>query len=504
MRRRLALALAAGCSAAGLTSTGCRTAPAVRRDAPPAVRPAPSQPVLRASAQAPIDDKPLPSEVTLPERDANIDLAYALELAGAANPTIALARETVAEALARRQEAYALVLPSLSAGANVRIHTGPVQRSGGAILDVDSQSLYAGSGARAVGTGTVAIPGVRAVYPFADVVLGRQLVRQRVAAVRGDSAAVQNLTLLDVATTYLGLLEADAALEALRRGESDFAEIARLTAQYAKAGQGRDADARRAEANLELLRREREEVRGERGAASARLAGMLSLDPTQTLLPPGGRLYPLGFFDPAIDLDSLVLQALRNRPEVNARAAEVAESNIRLRQEQLRPWLPTVGFGFSAGSFGGGSDSTGAAYGGFGTRTDFDAVAVWNVQNLGFGNRALQHRGRARVGQAVARLDATQNRIRDEVAESLAQIRSERTRIETARKRLATAQEGFAEEMARIKQGEGRPLEVLDSTRQLTESRLELIRAITGHNVAQFRLLAAVGTPPGAAAPSAR
>ena len=350
----------------------------------------------------------------------------------------------------------------------------------------------------------MAIPGVRAVYPFADVVLGRQLVRQRIAAVRGDSAAVQNLTLLDVATTYLGLLEADAALEALRRGETDFAEIARVTAQYAKAGQGRDADARRAEANLELLRQKWEEVRGERGAASARLAGMLSLDPTQGLIPPGGRLYPFGFFDSATDLDSLVAQALRNRPEVNARAAEVAESNIRLRQEHLRPWLPTVGFGFSVGSFGGGSDLTGTGYGGFGTRTDFDAVAVWNVQNLGFGNRALQHRGRARVGQAVARLDSTKNRIRDEVADSLAQIRSELSRIETARKQLATAQEGFAEELVRIKQGEGRPLEVLDSTRQLTESRLEMIRAITGHNVAQFRLLAAVGTPPGTAAPSAR
>lgn len=496
MRRRFALA--AGYSFVGFAATGCRTSQPVRNATPPPAT------ILRASAQAPANDGSARAEAPLPIRDANIDLTSALEMAGAANPTIALARETVVEALARRQEAYALVLPSFTAGANVRIHTGPVQRSGGAILGVDSQSLYFGSGARAVGTGTVAIPGVRAVYPFADVVLGRQLVRQRIAAVRGDSAAVQNLTLLDVATTYLGLLEADAALEALRRGETDFAEIARVTAQYAKAGQGRDADARRAEANLELLRQKWEEVRGERGAASARLAGMLSLDPTQGLIPPGGRLYPFGFFDSATDLDSLVAQALRNRPEVNARAAEVAESNIRLRQEHLRPWLPTVGFGFSVGSFGGGSDLTGTGYGGFGTRTDFDAVAVWNVQNLGFGNRALQHRGRARVGQAVARLDSTKNRIRDEVADSLAQIRSELSRIETARKQLATAQEGFAEELVRIKQGEGRPLEVLDSTRQLTESRLEMIRAITGHNVAQFRLLAAVGTPPGTAAPSAR
>ena len=307
-----------------------------------------------------------------------------------------------------------------------------------------------------------------------------------------------------MATAYLELLGADAALEALRLSEAEFAEIARLTAQYAKAGQGRDADARRAEANLELLRRESQEVRGERVATSARLAGMLSLDPTQALLPPGGKLFPLGFFDPATDLDSLVSRALQSRPEVNARAAEVAESNIRLRQETLRPWLPTVGVGFSAGSFGGGSDQTNSSYGGFGGRTDFDVFAVWTVQNLGLGKCAIQNRGHARVGQAVARLDSVQNRIREEVAESLTQIRSAHSRIETARKQLATAQEGFAEEMARIKQGEGRPLEVLDSARQLTESRLELVRAITGHNIVQFRLLAAVGTPPGSAAPTNR
>ena len=255
---------------------------------------------------------------------------------------------------------------------------------------------------------------------------------------------------------------------------------------------------------LELLRRQREEWKGERDAASARLAGMLSLDPMQPLIPPGGRLYPFGFFDAATDLDSLVAQALQARPEVNARAAEVAASNIRVKQEQLRPWLPTVLVGFSAGQFGGGSDLAGKNYADFGTRIDFDIAAVWNIQNLGLGNRALQHRGRAQVGQAVARLDSTQNCIRDEVSESLAAIRSAQSRIELARRQLTTAREGFDQEMTRIKQGEGRPLEVLDSARQLTESRLELIRTIAEQNVSQFRLLAAVGTAPGAVAQSGR
>jgi len=459
---------------------------------------------MTASAQASIDEKLVRSEATIPDRQANIDLSTALEIAGSRNPTINLAREFVVEAVSRQNEAKALVFPSLSAGANLRIHLGPVQQSNGNILNVDSQSLYYGAGSRVVGTGTASVPGIRAFYPLGDVVLERRAAEQVVAIVRGDSAAVQNLTLLDVATAYLELLNADATLESLRLGEGEFAEIARLTTANAKAGQGRDADAKRAEANLDLLRRQSLEIRGERGAASARLAAMLGADPTLPLIPPGGKLYPLGFFDSSAEADSLVALALQSRPEVNARASEIAESTTRLRQEQLRPWLPTVVLGYSAGGFGGGSDLNGTSYSNFGSRSDFDVAAVWSIQNAGIGNRASQHRGRARIGQAVARLDSTQNQVHAEVLDSLTQIQAAWSRIETARRQLTTAQDGFTEEMTRIKQGEGRPLEALDSTRQLTETRLELIRAITDHNIAQFRLFAAVGSTPGAQSPTAR
>jgi outer membrane protein TolC len=51
--------------------------------------------------------------------------------------------------------------------------------------------------------------------------------------------------------------------------------------------------------------------------------------------------------------------------------------------------------------------------------------------------------------------------------------------------------------MSRIKQGGPyRPIEVLDSFRQLLDSRQELLRAVVAFNIAQFRLFVAVGNTP--------
>ena len=499
--------LAVGAFACGIATNGCETlSGSVRPNAaspgavsvyakvtPPTPRSTPTVPTI-VQAEG-IERVPT---ATPSAESASIELASALELAGADNPTVNLAREAVREAEAQRLRAEALKLPSLNAGLNFNLHRGNLQRSTGSILDVERQGLYFGGGTGAVGTSTVAIPGLRLFLPLADVVAEPRAAEQRVVTRRADSAAVLNGTLLGVATTYTELVRADAELAALRLSEADFAEIFRRTKEFAKAGQGREADANRARANLELLRRQLEETEGVRTATSARLAETLNLDPSQRLVPSSTALNVIQLIDPATDLAALVNQAESSRPELIARSAKVAEARVNVRREELRPWLPTISAGASVGGFGGGGNLAPSQFGQFGTRGDFDVAAVWTVQNLGIGNHALQHRNRTVVAQASARLQETKNRIAAEVADALGQLRASVDRIAIARRQLATAEEGYAEERKRIEQGQGRPLEVLDSARSLAESRLELIRAITEHNLAQFRLLAAVGSTPSA------
>ena len=52
--------------------------------------------------------------------------------------------------------------------------------------------------------------------------------------------------------------------------------------------------------------------------------------------------------------------------------------------------------GFSGGAFGGGSNVTPPLVGNFAGRTDFDVRAYWTLQNLGFGNLAIQKARRRR------------------------------------------------------------------------------------------------------------
>jgi outer membrane protein TolC len=165
--------------------------------------------------------------------------------------------------------------------------------------------------------------------------------------------------------------------------------------------------------------------------------------------------------------------------------------------------------GFSAGGFGGGSNRTAAgiptangqvqvspSFGNFDTRTDFDVFAVWTLQNAGAGNRASTHRAQAVVGEARAALDQTTNQVRREIAEALADVLAAGRQIEITRSQLCLAEEGFSEEMERIKKSVGRPLETLDSFRQLSDAQQAVLRAVVVYNAAQYRLLVVIGWSP--------
>src|SRR5262249_32632643 len=146
--------------------------------------------------------------------------------------------------------------------------------------------------------------------------------------------------------------------------------------------------------------------------------------PSVRLRSPGGTVELLKLIDETQCLESLIQQALLNRPEVRARLLEIAEARTRVRQERLRPLLPTLSVGFSAGACGGGSNLTAAGitqpggsvqvspwFGRFDGRTDFDIFAVWSLQNGGAGNRASTRKAEAVVGELVAELDRTSNQV---------------------------------------------------------------------------------------------
>src|SRR5581483_914648 len=184
---------------------------------------------------------------------------------------------------------------------------------------------------------------------------------------------------------------------------------------------------------------------------------------------------------------------------VGAATAAIGVAQTRLREERVRPFVPLLSVGYSAGEFGGGSNQVEPRFGRFDGRSDFDAWAVWSVANLGFGNLAVQRERRAEVGQAEAERARVIDRVRREVAEAYALVASRRAQVETARRKVAVAEEGTLLDLRRARNLEGRPIEVLNSLRLLTAARQELVRATAGYDQAEFQLFVALGRPPTAA-----
>ena len=182
-----------------------------------------------------------------------------------------------------RQLAAAQLLPNLNVGFNYNLHRGPLQQSNGNILTVNRDALNVGLGAGAVGAGTVNIPGLNYNLNVGEAWYAALQTRQLVAGRAAAAKAVENDTLLRVCLAYTDLLRADGRRAVAARNRGEAAEIARLTAAYAKAGQGRQADADRA--SVELRRRDVETTQAEADTltASARLCQLLTLDPATRL-----------------------------------------------------------------------------------------------------------------------------------------------------------------------------------------------------------------------------
>ena len=446
-----------------------------------------------------LEAQPLPPSLLAPQVEP-IDLPCALQLAGVRNPEIMLARERVLEAVAIHQLAAAQFLPTINAGTNVDLHNGNLQQSTGNILKVNRGALYVGLGANAVGAGTVNIPGVVWNLNTSDVLFSalasRQVVRQRQFA----SKAVENDVLLRVAGAYLALLRAEGRQAVAIQTRTETAEVARITGNYAKAGQGRQADADRAATELEQRNADIADAENEVLAASARLAELLSLDTSVRLHVTDAWAMPAGLVPEPIPLPELIAIALTQRPELGEQQAAIREALLLLRGAKLLPFSPNLLVGYSAGDFGGGSNIVAAAggprFGNFNNRQDYDAVVYWSVHNLGVGNlaqiRLAQSRLRASQWREVEVLD----RVRAEVARAHARTHARFAQIESTEKAVQASGNAFQQDLLRTRNHEGLPIEVLDSLRLLGRSRQQYLDAIIEYNLAQFELYVALGQPP--------
>jgi outer membrane protein TolC len=453
----------------------------------------PSPPVPITSPGATPSDKPLP-----------INLPTALQLAGVRPIDIALASERIRSAAAQLDRAQVLWLPTVYLGVDYFRHDGQIQSVDGNVFGTSKSAFMVGAGPFAVFAVTDAI-----FAPLAE----RQVVRARQAELQ----TARNDSLLATAEAYFNVQQARGelagAIEAARRAE----EVVCRTQKLAAGGEGILADVDVVRARTEFDRRDQalDTARERWRVASADLVRVLRLDPLALVEPleaPHLRVTLVALDKP---VDDLIPVALTNRPELTAQQALVQATLVRLRQECLRPLVPSVVLRgtstnpagtLGGGYFGGGFNDN---MSNFGARGDFDIQILWEFQNLGFGN-AANVRGRRSENQlAVLDLFRLQDRVAAEVAQAHAQVQSAASRLGKAERGLKNAVESANknfEGLGQTKTVAGpaggrvpllviRPQEVVAAIQALVQAYNDYYATVADYNRAQFRLYRALGQP---------
>jgi len=423
-----------------------------------------------------------------------IDLSTALRLADAENPQVAFAREQVRQALARVEGAQSLWLPSLRGGLNYDRHEGAIQQVLGQQSDTSRSAFYAGAGAWAYGAASPSVPGIYANFQLADAIFQPLAARQFASAQRNTAAAASHDTLLQVALAYLEVLRAAEDFQIALAIRDDAARLVDITTAYADSGEGLRSDANRSRTELAIRRndvgRAEESVR----VAAARLAQLLRLDPTLVLRPLEPAIVPVDLVNADAPARELIADGLAHRPELSASRSLVAEAQERLRRELYAPLVPSVILGASYGGMGAGQGSSLAP---FSDRLDLDAIAYWEMRNLGFGDQAARDNARSTVMQARIREVGVMDQVAREIVEAQAQVQIRRREIAIAREAVEAANASERQNLERIQGAKGLPIEALQSIQALAQARREYLRVVIDYNAAQFTLYRALGWPAG-------
>jgi outer membrane protein TolC len=153
---------------------------------------------------------------------------------------------------------------------------------------------------------------------------------------------------------------------------------------------------------------------------------------------------------------------------------------------------------FASGASGAGNPSV--------WRDDITVGLVWQMENLGFGNRAQVRERRAEQRQLVLELFRIQDQVAAEIARAHAQLVSASSRVATAEQGVQEAwlaYEGSLENLGKVERiGQTdvqvrRVFEVIDALRALSEAFDSYFVSVQDYNRAQFRLYRALGTPAG-------
>jgi outer membrane protein TolC len=362
-------------------------------------------------------------------------------------------------------------------------------------------------------------PGATFNFGLSDAIFLPLAARQGLTSREFAVQAARNDALAQVATAYFDVQEARGRLagnlDALAKAEDLEKQIKGLSEGLA----GGIVPQIEKDRVLSLLYDLKQEAAASRGAwqtSSARLNRVLRLNPASVVVPLEPPHLQVTLIPMGQAVDDLVPVGLLNRPELASQRALVRATLERLRQERLRPLLPSLvlqggsgpGDAISGGLFQGGPNGAPVTGGG---RYDVGVGVVWSLDNLGAGNRAAIRERAAQQQEANLEFFNTEDRIAEEVVQADALMEAAAVQVGHTEAEVRAASITLAGTRIGLRETRGagggaggagsfrelinRPQEAVAALQQLNRGYDEYFTAVNSYNRAQFQLFRALGYP---------
>ena len=411
---------------------------------------------------------------------SSLTLKQSIEIALEHNLGMQVAKEEIQAARERQNEARTGFLPSLSGEYSYRrLSEEPYVVFEGREIDIADQEQYRL-------TGTIKQPlftGFATLSNYKLSKLGLDVAKIQLARARFD-------VILQVKEAYFGILTAERIQEVREQSVRQLQAGLDVAENFYQVGMSPKVDV--LEAEVRLAEAKQELIRAENGLslAKARFNTILrrSIDQeveVQDIL--SDQPYEKPY-------ESCLEIALEKRPELMEGEKNVAsaEKEITLAKSAYYPKLNVSGNYYRAG------DDPAVNGSDFVDRENWDVLAEATMTFFEWGKtRYAISQKRARLRQARQTLEQMKDNIRLEVKTSYLNMQAAEKNIWVAKKSVESAEENFRISQERYREQVATATEVLDAQTRLTEARTNYTRSLAVFNVAQARLIRAMGVEEG-------
>jgi outer membrane protein TolC len=417
----------------------------------------------------------LPQKTRAQEKAPVLTLKKSIQLALERNLEVQIAREEVEVAKERKKETRTGFLPKFITEYEYRRPSETSSTIGGVTFENIDKDQYRF-------TGTVEQPvfsGFEILSTFQLAKLGLDVAEIQLTRTRLD-------LILVVKEAYLGILQAEKIREVAEQSVRQLQEGVRVTKNFYKVGLSPkidvlDAETRLGESELQLIR-----ATNDLGVAQARFNTVLR----QPIDTPVGVEDVLSTKSYERTYESSQEIALNHRPELLEAKKNVAsaEKEITLVKSDYYPDVT-----LSVNYFRRGDDPT-VDGSDFVDRENWDVVAAatWNVFEWGK-TRYATNQQRARLRQAQEALEQVKDSVLLEIKTAYLTVQAAEEAIRVAAKSVESAEENFRISEERYREQVATATEVLDAQTRLTQARTNYTNALVVFNLAQARLIRAMG-----------